>query len=140
VTARAVLDRARGRHERVTGREWSDADTAYVDTRVAILPSGTPCRLKSPTTAASTVAAGDQAIVQRIYELDLSWDAKPVLDGVEVGLDVEDIVTLESSDDAWAVGRPLTLIAVGLSGSTSCRRVVVQDQTGAAPPPETVAP
>lgn len=145
-----VLRRGRARHldllvdrcraERVTGEAWDRATSSYTPTTATLLPSGTRCRLKAPTTAAETAIAGEQAIIQRRYELDLEWDVTPTLDGAPVALDVEDIVTIEVSDDSWVIGRPLTVVGIGFSGTTTARRIVVEDRTGASAPAETITP
>lgn len=146
----SVLRRGRTRHadllvdrcrvERITGEAWDRATKGYTPTTVVLLPSGTACRLKSAVRAAETVLSGEQAIIQRHYELDFAWDVQPTLDGADVALDVEDVVMIEESDDSWVIGRPLTVVAIGLSGTTTVRRIVVEDRTGAAAPAETITP
>jgi hypothetical protein len=141
VSVAGVLRRGRTRHldllvdrcraERVTGEAWDRATSSYTPTTAKLLPSGTRCRLKAPTTAAETAIAGEQAIIQRRYELDLE---------APVALDVEDIVTIEVSDDSWVIGRPLTVVGIGFSGTTTARRIVVEDRTGASAPAETITP
>lgn len=134
----ALLDRCR--IERVTGEHYDKTTHRNIPTVVVIVPSGTRCRLKSPTTAPSTAEAGEVSIIERRYELRLPWDVVATLAGVPVPLDVEDVVVIERSDDAWVVGRPLTLIGPGLSGSTTTRRVVVEDRSGASAPPQVDGP
>jgi hypothetical protein len=117
----------RGRVERVTGRERGPNAT-YVDTIAVVVPSGTRCRVKVPTTAAEVALAGEQAIVRRRYFVDFEWDLGPVLK-------IDDRLFVEESDDTWLTDPALwlTVVGVGLSGSTTGRRIVVEDRMSSAP-------
>jgi hypothetical protein len=105
---------------RVTGHTLDPATNVYTDTVVTIYTG--PCRLRQPTTDPSLAEAGEQAITVRRYWLDLPWNAP-------AAVAVHDIAALTASDDAWAIGRPLTLVGIGLSGSSTKRRLTVEDRT-----------
>jgi hypothetical protein len=134
MTARSALAGGRAAHAqlyfdvctitRVTGRVLG-SDNAYTDTLATVYTG--PCRLKRPTTEAGQAQVGEQAVRVRQYELHLPWDAVAVQVGTDPATVLEnDVVTLTASDDAWAIGRPLTVLDAGLSGSTTARRLTVE--------------
>lgn len=66
---------------------------------------------------------GEHEVTLHQHVVVLPWDATPEIRR-------EDRLTVTASDDAWLIGRPLEVIAVGHAGSATARRLVVEDTAG----------
>jgi len=103
---------------RVTGQTL-DANDVLVDTLTTVYTG--PCRIKAFRTGHQT-EAGQVAIQMRGYDVQIPWDA--------VGEILRsDVLTVTASDDAWVIGRPLTVTEVNYSGTTTARHILVEDQS-----------
>jgi len=79
------------------------------------------CRVKAFRMGHQT-EAGQVAIQMRGYDVQLPWDA--------VGeIHRSDVLTVTASDDAWLVGRPLTVTEVNYSGTQTARHIMVEDDS-----------
>jgi hypothetical protein len=63
-----------------------------------------------------------QTVTLQRGQLDLPWDTT-------AEIHPDDRVTVTSSDDTWLIGRHLRVIAAGLSGSTTARRIAIEDRS-----------
>ncbi|MGI5161394.1 DUF6093 family protein [Microbispora sp. CA-102843] len=81
-----------------------------------------PCRLKRSAGGDDTQLGDSQSVTLHQYPVRLPWDAVP-----EVRR--EDRLTLTASDDAWAVGRPMEVVDVGYSGTSTGRHLMVEDKS-----------
>ncbi|ETK36130.1 DUF6093 family protein [Microbispora sp. ATCC PTA-5024] len=80
-----------------------------------------PCRVKA-TAAGNDVQFGEGEATLHKYEIRLPWDAAP-----EVRR--EDRVTVTASDDQWVLGRHLEVVDVGFNGTSTARRITVEDRS-----------
>ena len=80
-----------------------------------------PCRVKPFRTGHQT-EAGQVAILMRGYDVQLPWDAPGQILRA-------DILTVTASDDAWVVGRPMTVTEVEYSGTTTARHIKIEDDS-----------
>lgn len=85
------------------------------------------CRVKPFGRAGQTPGTesqwGDHEVTLHQYVCVVPWDTTPAVRR-------EDRVTVTSSDDTWLIGRHLEVVDVGLSGSATARRMVVEDKEG----------
>jgi len=109
--------------KRITGQAL-DANDVLVDTFTTIYPVAPAvgiCRIKAFRMGHQT-EAGQVAIQMRGYDLQLPWDAVgKVMRG--------DIAVMTLSDDAWVIGRPLTVTEVNYSGTQTARHILVEDDS-----------
>jgi hypothetical protein len=66
---------------------------------------------------------GEHEVTLHQYVVVLPWDATPQIRR-------EDRLTVTASDDAWLIGRHLEVIAVSLAGTSTARRILVEDKEG----------
>ena len=109
--------------KRVTGQTL-DANDVLVDTFTTIYPVAPAlgiCRVKAFRMGHQT-EAGQVAVQMRGYDVQLPWDA--------VGEILRsDVLTVTASDDAWLIGRPLTVTEVNYSGTQTARHILVEDDS-----------
>jgi len=102
-----------------------DATGQLVQTWVTIHTG--PCRLKSPSrggqTSGSETEWGEREVTLHRYMVVFPWD---VSDEIQRG----DRLTVTNSADAWLIGRPLEVIDIGHSGTSTARRILVEDREG----------
>ncbi|MGW4406520.1 DUF6093 family protein [Nonomuraea sp. NPDC004702] len=79
------------------------------------------CRIK-PRSSSET-EWGEREVTLGQYVAVLPWDAAPEIRR-------EDRLTVTASDDAWLVGRPLEVIGINLAGTSTARRLLVEDKEG----------
>ncbi|WP_326828680.1 DUF6093 family protein [Streptosporangium sp. NBC_01810] len=79
------------------------------------------CRVKPRTQREAEW--GEREVALGAYVAVLPWDASPE---IQRG----DRLTITASDDAWLIGRPLEVIAIALSGTSTARRILVEDKEG----------
>ena len=106
---------------RVTGQTL-DANDVLVDTVTTIYPVAPAlgiCRIKAFRTGHQT-EAGQVALLLRGYDVQLPWDASGAILR-------SDTLTITASDDAWVVGRPLTVTEVEYSGTQTARHLKATD-------------
>ena len=96
----------------------------YTDTWTAVYSGA--CRIKSAAqrgvAAGRDVTTGESELTLHKYEIDLPWDATPEIHR-------EDRVTVTASEDAWVIGRPLEVVDVGYTGTSTSRRLTVEDRS-----------
>lgn len=136
MSVRSVLARGRAAHlqllvdacwiRRVTG-ETLDPDTDVMTPTYATIyddaetpGAGGPCRLKAYRIGRPTVA-GDAPIELQRYEIHLPWDT-------DIPVQKDDIAFMTTTDDAWVIGRPLTVTDVSYGGTTTVRHIIVEDR------------
>ncbi|GAA0853471.1 DUF6093 family protein [Streptosporangium amethystogenes subsp. fukuiense] len=66
---------------------------------------------------------GEHEVALHQYTAVLPWDASPEIHR-------EDRLTVTASDDVWLIDRPLEVIAIALSGTSTARRILVEDKEG----------
>ncbi|MER6942494.1 DUF6093 family protein [Nonomuraea sp. NPDC000554] len=79
------------------------------------------CRIK-PRSSSET-EWGEHEVTLGQYVAVLPWDA----DGQ---IQREDRLTVTTSDDAWLIGRQLEVIGISLAGTSTARRILVEDKEG----------
>lgn len=99
-----VLDENTGQHADI----WTSIHTGL-------------CRVKPRSH--SEAEFGEREVTLHQYTVVLPWD-------VSAEIQREDRLTITASDDAWLIGRPLEVIDVGLSGTSTARRLIVEDKAG----------
>lgn len=87
----------------------------YVDVYTGV------CRVKPRTQREAEWGEREVALGQ--YVAVLPWDAAPEIRR-------EDRLTVTASDDAWLIGRRLEVLAVALNGTSTARRLLVEDKEG----------
>lgn len=128
MSARGALAAGRAAHEQVmldtctvrhkTGQAL-DANDVMVPIYVTVY-SG-PCRVKAFRMGHQT-EAGQVAILMRGYDVQIPWDAPGQILRA-------DILTIDTSDDTWVIGRPLTVNEVEFSGTQTARHIKVEDDS-----------
>ncbi len=106
--------------ERKTGRTFNDTTGQYTDVWMPVYTGR--CRFKAAGGSSDTTT-GEAEVTLRRYGLDLPWDT-----AVEIKRQDRATVTL-CVDDAWAEGRQMEVVDVGLSGATTARRISIEDRT-----------
>lgn len=79
------------------------------------------CRVK-PRSSSET-EWGEREVTLGQYVAVLPWDASGQVKR-------EDRLTVSASDDAWLVGRHLEVIGISLAGTSTARRLLVEDKEG----------
>jgi hypothetical protein len=79
------------------------------------------CRIK-PRSSSET-EWGEREVTLGQYTAGFPWDTTPAFQR-------EDRVTALTSDDSWLVGRHLELIGISLAGTSTTRRILVEDKEG----------
>lgn len=79
------------------------------------------CRVK-PRSSSET-EWGEREVTLGQYVAVLPWDASGQVKR-------EDRLTVSASDDAWLVGRHLEVIGINLAGTSTARRLLVEDKEG----------
>lgn len=79
------------------------------------------CRLK-PRSSSETEWGEREVSLQQLVAV-LPWDASAQVRR-------EDRLTVTASDDAWLIGRPLEVIGISLAGTSTARRLLVEDKEG----------
>lgn len=79
------------------------------------------CRIK-PRSSSET-EWGEHEVTLGQYVAVLPWDTAPAIAR-------EDRLTVTASDDVWLVGRRLEVIGVNLAGTSTARRLLVEDKEG----------
>lgn len=106
--------------ERKNGEPVLDPDTGlYVQNWVTVYTG--KCRVKPR--ASREAEWGEHEVTLHQYVAVLPWDATPTIKR-------EDRLRVTSSDDAWLVGRNLEVIDVSLAGTSTARRLLVEDKEG----------
>lgn len=103
---------------RSPGRPEYDADLGYDVTTTGDTVYSGPCRLR-PTGGDRIVIAGEAPITLRMYDLTLPWDA--------TGLKVDQVVTLDESNDPHSDGRTFTVTDIQGGTDTAYRRLIVEE-------------
>jgi hypothetical protein len=80
-----------------------------------------PCRGKTATPSESEW--GEREVTFARFQVAFPWDTTPAIRR-------DDRIIFTSSDDAWLVGRQLHVIGVALNGTSTARRVTVEDREG----------
>ncbi|MFE3452385.1 DUF6093 family protein [Nonomuraea sp. NPDC059194] len=106
--------------ERQDGDPVLNEETGQLEQPYITVYSGR-CRIK-PRSSSET-EWGEHEVTLHSYVAVLPWDASP-----EIGR--EDRLTVTASDDAWLIGRHLEVIAVSLAGTSTARRILVEDKEG----------
>lgn len=106
--------------ERASGPPVLNEETGELEQPWAAVYSGA-CRIKPRTQREAEWAEREVALGQ--YVAVLPWDASP-----EVGRG--DRLRVTASDDTWLVGRSLEVLAVALAGTSTARRLLVEDKEG----------
>jgi Family of unknown function (DUF6093) len=136
VSVAGALARGRDRHTalmveggelctiaRPAGRVLAPGTDQLVDTLDPVYgfdpPDSGICRMKAFRTG-HPVTAGQVAVMQRGYDVNLPWDATGQVNR-------GDVLTMTASDDPWVLGRPMTIIEVNYSGTQTARHVMVED-------------
>jgi hypothetical protein len=129
VSLESLVDYFRGRQEDVSGSTCTitreSTGVMYDDETGTYLPSPPDeiydgwCRLRGlePQENVHDVA-GDQVTVND-YTVAIDWET--------VDVEVDDVVTLTSSLDPRLVGRPMKVLAVGVTDDLVARRLTVRD-------------
>jgi hypothetical protein len=106
--------------ERKSGPPVLDPDTGLlVQPWVAVYTGA--CRVK-PRSSSET-EWGEREVTLAQYVAVLPWDATPTIKR-------EDRLRVTASDDAWLVGRNLEVIGISLAGTSTARRLLVEDKEG----------
>lgn len=79
------------------------------------------CRIK-PRSSSETEWGEREVSLQQLVAV-LPWDASAQVRR-------EDRLTVTVSDDAWLIGRPLEVIGISLAGTSTARRLLVEDKEG----------
>ncbi|MGS2645835.1 DUF6093 family protein [Streptosporangium sp. G12] len=106
--------------ERKNGDPIFDEDTGETVQAWAVIHTGI-CRVK-PRSPSETVW-GEHEVTLHQYTVGFPWDVEPEFHR-------EDRVTVTASDDAWLIGRHLEVIGVSLAGTSTTRRILVEDNEG----------
>lgn len=106
--------------ERKSGDPVLNEETGQYEQAYATVYSGR-CRIK-PRSSSET-EWGEREVTLGQYVAVLPWDAAPEIQR-------EDRLTVTASDDAWLVGRPLEVIGISLAGTSTARRLLVEDREG----------
>jgi len=109
-----MLDTCTVQHQ--TGQAL-DANDVMVPTYATVYTG--QCRVKAFRMGHQT-EAGQVAIQMRGYDVQIPWDAAGKILR-------SDILTVTASDDAWVIGRPLTVTEVNYSGTQTARHILVED-------------
>lgn len=80
------------------------------------------CRVKAQGQGAGA-EFGEHEVTLHQYVAVLPWNATPVVKR-------QDRLTVTASDDEWLIGRHLEVIAISLAGTSTARRVLVEDKEG----------
>lgn len=80
------------------------------------------CRIKR-TSQGRDAQYGEHEVTLHRYQVHLAWDAVPEIQR-------EDRLTVTASDDAWLIGRHLEVVDVGYSGTSTARRLTIEDKAG----------
>ena len=110
--------------ERKTGERVFDPVTGQYEQAWEVVYTG-PCRLKpnaDGNTGRDTELGDAQNITLHRYPVRLPWDATP-----EIRRD--DRLTITASDDVWLVGRPLEVVDVAYAGTSTVRKLIVEDKS-----------
>ena len=118
-TAALKLMRDRCLVERLTGQVLNEDTGVLEDTYTAIYTG--VCRLK-PRSSSET-EWGEHEVTLGQYVAVLPWDAG-------AGIKREDRLTITDSDDTRMIGRHLEVVAVQLNGTSTARRLLVEDKEG----------
>lgn len=78
------------------------------------------CRVK-PLATSQEVQGGERQVVLRQYDVTFPWGAPQ--------LQRDDVLTLDTCEDAWLVGRPLHAMEVVYGGGKAAHHVVFEDRT-----------
>jgi hypothetical protein len=108
--------------ERKTGDRVFDPGTGQYAETWEPVHSG-PCRVKRGEAGGRDAELGDVVnVTLHRYEVRLPWDATP-----EIRRD--DRLTITASDDVWLVGRPLEVVDVAYAGTSTVRKLIVEDRS-----------
>jgi hypothetical protein len=105
---------------RSSGQPVLDEETGEVTQATTTVYTGA-CRIKPRS--AREAEWGEREVALHQYVAVLPWDASPE---IQHG----DTLTVAASDDGWLEGRPLEVIAIGLAGTATARRLLVEDKEG----------
>lgn len=103
--------------ERKTG-ETTDPDTLEIVEMWETVYEGV-CRVKPRSSREAEW--GEQEVTLHQYSVHLPWDAAPAVQRV-------DRFTTLTSDDAWLLGRHLEVIAISHAGTSTARRILIEDR------------
>ena len=106
--------------ERENGDPVLNEETGQLEQGRTVIYDGR-CRIK-PRSGSETEFA-EREVTLHQYVAVLPFDATPVFRR-------EDRLTVTASDDAWLIGRPLEVIDIGLGGTATARRLLVEDKEG----------
>ncbi|SEN86761.1 DUF6093 family protein [Nonomuraea pusilla] len=79
------------------------------------------CRVK-PRSSSET-EWGEREVTLGQYVAVLPWDASPAIAR-------EDRLRVTASDDSWLIGRHLEVVGVSFAGTSTARRLLVEDKEG----------
>lgn len=106
--------------ERKAGDPVLNEETGQLEQPYTAVYTGA-CRIK-PRSSSET-EWGEREVTLGQYVAVLPWDASPEIQR-------EDRLTVTASDDAWLIGRPLEVIGINLAGTSTARRLLVEDKEG----------
>jgi hypothetical protein len=106
--------------ERRVGEPVLNEETGQYEQTYTTVYSG-QCRIK-PRSSSET-EWGEREVTLGEYVAVLPWDATPAVQR-------EDRLTVTASDDAWLIGRHLEVIGISLAGTSTARRLLVEDKEG----------
>lgn len=110
---------------RTTGTVYNEATLEYEPT-TATLYTG-PADVKPLDVANREVQAGEREVALRMFDLKLPFGTAP--SGVVGDFARGDVVTVTVSDDAFLIGRPLTVTGVGRGGRRTARHLDAEDRS-----------
>ncbi|MFB4280845.1 DUF6093 family protein [Nonomuraea sp. MTCD27] len=105
--------------ERFAGRVLNEETGEYEETWTAVYTG--VCRVKPRTQREAEW--GEREVALGAYVAVLPWDSSPEIQR-------QDRLIVTASDDAWLIGRHLEVIAIALAGTSTARRLLVEDKEG----------
>lgn len=116
---RQTLMRETCRVERGTRGALDPATGRYTPTSTVVYNGR--CDVKPLAAGADSAVVGERDVVLRRYDAALPFDTLGTIA-------VDDVLTVTASADPRLVGRPLTVVAVGLGGRRTAWHLVVEDR------------
>jgi hypothetical protein len=104
---------------RLGDRVWNNVSGDYTQPPTTVY-SGV-CRIKSSGGGSDTQFGEHEATLHK-YQVILPWDTSAE---VQRG----DRITITVSDDAWVIGRVMEVTDVAYSGTSTARRITVEDRS-----------
>lgn len=106
--------------ERLGERVWNNATGDYTRTTTTIYTG--QCRVKGSPGGGSDIDFAEHPTTLHTYTVSLPWDA-------EAEIKREDRFQVTASDDPWLVGRAMEVVDIALTGTSTARRISVQDRS-----------